>query len=97
MMKPSDAQRIVDEDDYSYMPRDVLEFNYRQVARGFVAWAEAVERHRAEDIARLRDLIDVGQHVAVLLAKAQRAGRKTVRIDQLLDEAQKRADEGRQK
>ena len=92
MLRRADIERMRDEDLSEYR-RDVLEFNFRQLAKGVLDRIDATEEMHRQDMARLRELIDTGAHVAVLLAQAQRQGRKTVRIADVLDEAHRRMAE----
>lgn len=70
---PSEARKIMDA-DLSALPRDVLEFNHRQLARSFVSWHETLEEQHKQDVDALRRLIGVGQRMAVIIDRARRAG-----------------------
>lgn len=89
MLKPSEIAKMRDE-DLSEVPRDVLEFNYRQLAKGALAWIECIEEQHRNDMQMMVDLVGVGQHVAVLISAAQRQGKKTVRIADVLGEAHRK-------
>ena len=76
--------------DIEALEHDVLAFNYRLQAQYALKRIENLQRFHNEDIARMRDLIDTGAHALALLRQAQWQGRKTVRIADLLTEAEQR-------
>lgn len=92
MLLPSEIRKIRDERDITDTPRDILEFNYKQLAEGALEYIEANQKRHDEDMAQLRRIIDLGTYVYALMSKAQRAGKKTVRIAEVFEEAQRRAD-----
>lgn len=83
---PSAVKRTIDE-DLSGIPRDILEFNHRQLARSYVEWVEMIEKHHARQLAALRRSVGRGTYAGALLIDLARTGRKTVRISQILDRA----------
>lgn len=89
-MTPEDVQKWDVDANLTDTPRDILEFNYHALAKGFVAYAAEIRRQHDAELTRLRNLIDVGQHVTVLMSQAERQGKKTVRIADVLAEAQER-------
>ncbi|AJD82587.1 hypothetical protein ALVIN_83 [Mycobacterium phage Alvin] len=94
MLRREDLRKAASE-DVSGLSRDVLEFNYRLLAKQSLDMIEELDRQHGRETAQLRELIGVGQIVAVLLASAQRAGKKTVRVDDVLAQAYARlSDEG---
>ncbi|ACH62978.1 hypothetical protein SOLON_79 [Mycobacterium phage Solon] len=94
MLRREDLRKAAGE-DVSGLSRDVLEFNYRLLAKQSLDMLEELDRQHGRETAQLRELIGVGQIVAVLLAAAQRAGKKTVRVDDVLTQAYARlSDEG---
>ena len=76
--------------DIEALEHDVLAFNHQLQAKYALDHIENLRRFHNEDIARLRDLIDLGAHALTLLRQAQWQGRKTVRIADLLTEAEQR-------
>lgn len=89
MLTIDELRRIV-ADDPAELARDVIDFNYVQLARKALLYIETLERFHRAEVDRLRAQRGIGGHVAILLAAARRDGRKTIRIDRLLDEAEKR-------
>lgn len=89
MLRREDLRKAASE-DVSGLSRDVLEFNYRLLAKQSLDMVEELDRQHNRETAQLRELIDVGQVVAALLAAAQRAGKKTVRVDDVLAQAYER-------
>lgn len=76
--------------DIEALEHDVLAFNHQLQAKYALKRIENLQLFHNEDIARLRDLIDTGAWALTLLRQAQRQGRKTVRIADLLTEAEQR-------
>lgn len=74
------------------IPRDVLAFNYERVVNGLADYADAADRENAERIDALRAHIGLGTCLLAEVRAAQRAKRKTVRIDDVLAAAQARLD-----
>lgn len=89
MIGPSDL-RDAAERDLSVYSRDVLEFNHRQIAKGAVKWIDMIEEQHADEIRAYRQHADRGAVVYAELRALQRAGRKTARIDDVLDRAAER-------
>ncbi|UTN92991.1 hypothetical protein SEA_FINKLE_77 [Gordonia phage Finkle] len=89
MILPSEL-RDEAERDLSTMPRDMLEFNYRQIAAGAVEWIDTIEEQHAAELRTYRQHADLGALVLAELRRLQRAGRKTARIDDVLDHATER-------
>ena len=80
--------------DVVALEHDVLAFNHKLQAKYALDHIENLLRFHNEDIARLRELIDTGAHALALLRQAQRQGRKTVRIADILAEAEQRGIDG---
>lgn len=76
--------------DIEALEHDVLAFNHQLQAKYALDRIENLQRFHNEDVARLRELIDTGAHALALLRQAQRQGRKTIRIADLLTEAEQR-------
>lgn len=76
--------------DIEALEHDVLAFNHQLQAKYALDHIKNLQRFHNEDIARMRELIDTGAHALALLRQAQRQGRKTVRIADLLTEAEQR-------
>lgn len=76
--------------DIEALEHDVLAFNHRLQAQYALKRIENLQMFHNADIARMRELIDTGAHALALLRQAQWQGRKTVRIADLLAEAEQR-------
>ena len=81
--------------DVEATPHDVLAFNHKLQAKYALDRIENLRRFHDEELARLREVIDTGAHALTLLRQAQQQGRKTVRIADLLAEAEQRHAAGR--
>jgi len=73
MLRREDLRKAASE-DVSGLSRDVLEFNYRLLAKQSLDMVEELDRQHGRETARLRELIGVGQIVAVLLASCAAGG-----------------------
>ena len=99
MITPSEARAQVEydlsvTDQKPPIPYDVLAFNYCQAVRGLAEYADYVEGEREREQRRNRHLLTVGAHLAEIVVGAARAGRKTVRIHDVMAEAERRARRG---
>lgn len=89
MIGPSDFREAY-ERDLRTMPRDVLEFNHRQIAAGAVEWIDMIEEQHAAELRTYRQHADLGALVLAEVRTLQRAGRKTARLDDILHQAAER-------
>lgn len=76
--------------DIEALEHDVLAFNHRLWAQYTIDYIENLRRLHDKELARYREVIDTGAHALTLLRQAQRQGRKTVRIADLIAEAEQR-------
>lgn len=88
-MRPSEIRAEIDRDLTGYS-RDVLEFNYRLLARHAVDWVDMIEKQHAAQLANIRAHADAGAFLTENLTRLAAAGRKTVRIDEILADAERR-------
>lgn len=89
MIGPSDL-REESTRDLSGMSRSILEYSYRVMTAGALKWITMVEDQHAVEIRGYRKHADLGALVLAELRTLQRAGRKTARIDDVLDHATER-------
>lgn len=83
---PSEARAAVDEDLSGY-PRDVLEFNFKQLAKSYADWCDLETKEARQRNAALYRRAGVGGHLYELVLMAERRGRKTIRIADYLEAA----------
>jgi len=86
------AERVtkVDQGEHKTLEPDVLEFNYYLLTHYFHDYAVEIKRQHDMETAMLREYGGTGIQLTALLRRALRAGRKTIRIADVLAEAEKR-------
>ncbi|AKJ72318.1 hypothetical protein BH787_gp30 [Gordonia phage GMA4] len=88
-MRPSELRNEATR-DLSGMSRDTLEFHCRQIAKGAIDWIDMVQKQEAAQREELRRHITISTFLLGDLQKARGQGRKTIRIDDLLAEAERK-------
>lgn len=79
--------------DIEARPHDILAFNHWLIAKYALDHLENLERRHRQEVAKLRAQRGIGAHAAILLHTARRDGRKTIRIDEVLADAERRHKE----
>jgi hypothetical protein len=87
MISTQELRRWHIDQDLSDIARDVLEFNYNSLAEDCLRTLEIQDDQHQRETKRLEEEAGVGRHVAILLKNAQKAGKKTIRIEDVFQQA----------